>query len=287
MVFDEKKFDWFPGHMKLTKNLIKVYLNSVDLVIYLVDARVPFSSLNLSVLRLVSRKPVVVFFAKSDLANEGSTKLWVEYFKKEFNLFSFALSCKNVSQVKAGFKSAGSHLEKIKKLKFGVKLIRVMVIGIPNVGKSTLINSVCGAKKSKVENRPGVTRSMRWFFLKNGFSLLDTPGVLPVEVDNENKKYALQLIGAVKREMVDMENLALQLLNHFKHLKTNIFKKKFSSELVDCESEFDWLIRFAKLKGMVLKNSEPDLERASRFIVDEFQKGKLGKITLELPGFCS
>lgn len=283
MVLSGINSSWFPGHMKLTKSLIKSNLSRVDLVINLVDARAPFSSMNSSILNFVQRKPFVVFLAKSDLADENSTKAWVKYFKINLGFFAFALDCKNSSQVEKGFSLARVHLETLKKLKFGSNMIRIMIVGISNVGKSTLINSLCGSKKAKVENRPGVTRSIQWISLKNGISLLDTPGVLPVEIENENKQFALQLIGAIDRQKIEVENLAIGLLNHLKTRGIDFFEQNFSKRLSCCENVFDWLNEFAKNRGMVLKGNEPDLVRASNFLIDCFRRGKFGKITLELP----
>lgn len=277
--------NWFPGHMKLTKDLIKNCLSKVDLIVNLVDARAPLASTNFSILKLIKKKPFAVFLGKADLADENLTKAWLTYFKAKLGCFAFSLNCKNFKQVEKGFNLAREHLKTFKELKFGNNMIRIMVVGISNVGKSTLINGFSGSKKAKVENRPGVTRKIQWFFLKNGLSLLDTPGVLPVEVDDEKKAFILQLIGSINREKVDVENLALELLNYLKGLKINFFEKFSSKPLLECENVFEWLSEFAKFKGMVLKGGVPDLNRASNFLVDGFRSGNFGKISLEVPDF--
>lgn len=282
MISGKENSNWFPGHMKLTKSLIKTSLKNVDLIINLVDARAPFSSMNFSILKLIEQKPFVVFLAKADLADEASTKLWINHFKLKFGFFACALSCKNFNQVERSFNLACNHLKTLKNLKFGSNMIRIMVVGISNVGKSTLINSFSGSKKAKVENRPGVTRVLQRIFLKNGVSLLDTPGVLPVEIQSAESQFALQLIGAIKREKIDVENLAINLLNHLKAFNGWFFERNFSGSLACFNNAFEWLSEFARFKGMVLKGNEPDLFRAANFLVDGFQSGKFGRITLEL-----
>lgn len=283
MSLGNKKSNWFPGHMKLTKNLIKTSLKKVDLIINLIDARAPFSSMNFSILKLVEQKPFVVFLTKADLADDVSTTIWLNHIKTKFGFFASALSCKNSNQVEKSFNLACAHLKTIKSLKFGDNMIRIMVVGISNVGKSTLINSFSGSKKAKVENRPGVTRALQWIFLKNGVSLLDTPGVLPIEAQSDESQFALQLIGAIKREKIEVENLAIKLLNHLKAHNIEFFKRNFPEKLAFFSDAFEWLSEFAHFKGMVLKGNEPDLFRASNFLVDGFQSGKFGRITLELP----
>lgn len=281
----ENGVGWFPGHMKSAKEFLKSNSKQVDLIINLVDARAPMASSNFSILKLFVGRPVAFFLGKSDLADESATKIWVLHFRNKFGVFAGALDCRNQKKIRNIFDLACDWLQKTKKLKFGRNMVRAMVVGIANVGKSSLINSLVGSKKTRVENRPGVTRSTQWVFLSNGISLLDTPGVIPNSIENEDQAGFLQLIGAVKREEVDVESLAVDFLNGLKNFSgfSELTFKKFFNEL-DCnENGLNLLLKLAKSRCMVLKGGEPNLERAANFVVDSFQKGKFGRLTLELP----
>lgn len=285
MKFEKGKSNWFPGHMNLTKYLIKSCLSQVDLVINLVDARAPMASTNFSILKWVKNKPIVVFLGKIDLANESITKDWLDYFKIELGYFAVAVNCRNFNSVKKSFDLACEQFKKVKRSRFNSNMIRIMVVGVSNVGKSTLINSAVGSKKVKVENRPGVTKSKQWVVLNGGMSLLDMPGVLPLDVKNEEQNFCLQLIGVVKREEVDAENLSLYLLDFLYLTNLNFFEKNFSGKLQNFDNAFNWLKNFAEAKNMVLKGGKLDLLRASNFLINEFQRAKFGRFTLENPEF--
>lgn len=285
MKFGEKKLSWFPGHMNSTKNLIQNCLNEVDFVINLVDARAPFSSMNFSILKWIKRKPLIVFVSKIDLADEKCTKTWLDYFKQKLNCLALPISCRRLGSVRKSFDLACSYFKTLKQQKFSFNMIRVMVVGIPNVGKSTLINSLGGFKKAKAENRPGVTKSKQWLSIGDGLSLLDMPGVLPVEIENYEQTFCLQMIGAVKLDLVDVEDLALNLLNFLNLNSVSFFEKNFSENLQKFKGASNWLSMFAERKKMFLKGGELDLVRASKFLINEFQKCKFGKFTLEMPKF--
>ncbi len=284
MSFD-KRFGWFPGHMKSAEEFLKSSTKQIDLVINLVDARAPMASSNFSILKLFSGRPVAFFLGKSDLADESATKIWVLHFRRKFGFFAGELDCRNQKKIRNIFDLACEWLQKNKKLKFGKNMIRAMVVGIANVGKSSLINSLVGSKKLRVENRPGVTRSNQWVFLDNGVSLLDTPGVLPNIIENENQAEFLQLIGAVKREEVDVESLAVDFLNGLRNFSgfSELKLKNFFNDLSFNEDGLNLLLKLAKNRCMVSKGGDLNLERAANFVVDSFQKGKFGRLTLELP----
>ncbi len=278
-----KKLGWFPGHMQRGTHLIKTYLSKVDLIVNLIDSRIPIASSNLSIFNLIKQKPIVFFLGRSDLADERLTTEWINFFKNECNIFALALNCKNLADVEKKFEIACDYLRNVKKIKFGSNMIRIMVVGISNVGKSTLINSVLKTRKAKVENRPGVTKSVQWLSLSNGCSLLDTPGIVSFSCDENENRWLLQLTGAIKRSEIDVEEVAYLFLNCVFKQDGSFFEKHFDEILTNFEEPVQWLTQLAKLKGMLLKGGNADINRAANFVIDKFQKGQFGPVTLELP----
>lgn len=278
---------WFPGHMTRTKRQIQSDLKLVDAVAEIIDARLPQSSRNPDLDSLIGSKPRLILMNKCDLANPSATAKWVEYFRTK-GIKTVELDCKSG-------KGIGSFTNAVREILAhriaaweakGMKnhSLRVMVVGIPNVGKSSFINRISKSTKAKVEDRPGVTRGNQWFTIDKNIELLDTPGVLWPKFDDQSVGEKLAFTGAVKDQIMDTEQLALRLLEYLKRNVNPVFKERFS--LTDDEltlSAHELLSAIAKKRGMLVSGGEPDTERAAVMVLDEFRAAKLGRITLEIP----
>lgn len=281
---------WFPGHMTRTKRKIQADLKLVDAVAEIIDARVPLSSRNPDLPSIIGSKPRVILMNKCDLADPRATKQWTEYFRSK-GVRAIELDCKTgagINNFTAAVKSVLSEKIAAWEAKGMVnRSLRVMVVGIPNVGKSTFINRISKTSKAKTEDRPGVTRGNQWFTLSSGgvnIDLLDTPGVLWPRFDDQLVGERLAFTGAVKDDVTDTEQLALRLLEYFKNSPTNAFYERFSLEKADIElPAHELLSLIAKKRGMLVSGGEADTERAAVMILDEFRAAKLGRITLETP----
>lgn len=282
---------WFPGHMTRTKRKIQEDLKLVDAVAEIIDARVPMSSRNPDLPSMIGSKPRVILMNKCDLADPRATKQWAEHFKKQ-GVRAIELDCKTGAGI-GNFTSAVSSVlaDKIEMWKSkGMvnRSLRVMIVGIPNVGKSTFINRISKTSKAKTEDRPGVTRGNQWFTLTSGgvsVDLLDTPGVLWPRFDDQLVGEKLAFTGAVKDDVTDTEQLALRLLEYFRTRPTKVFCERFSltPEEIAGSPAHELLDAIAKKRGMLVSGGEPDTERAAVMVLDEFRAAKLGRITLELP----
>ena len=282
-----QNIQWFPGHMTKTKRMIEASLKLVDAVIEIKDARIPVSSTNPDIEGLVGHKPRLILLNKCDVADAASTSKWIEYYSKN-GIKALAIDCrsgKGLNQIVPECrKLLKSYIEK--KQARGIKnpSIKVMIVGIPNVGKSSFINKVVKQNKAKVEDRPGVTRGNQWFTLDKGFELLDTPGVLWPKFEDQTVGERLAFTGAVKDQILDTELLAVRLLDLLKELKPKMFMERFGLDdtIADIES-YDLLEIIGKKRGMLMSGGAVNTERASTMLLDEFRAAKLGKITLELP----
>ncbi len=273
---------WFPGHMARTRRKIQESLSQVDAVIEIVDARIPQSSRNPELDHWVGRKPRLVVLNKADLADEAATKRWIAYYESR-GIAAIAVDCKSGRGFN-GFMPALRRLLKELVDKWESKgmnhAIRAMIVGIPNVGKSSFINRLNKGGKAKVEDRPGVTRQNQWFVVE-GAQLLDTPGVLWPKFEDHTVALHLAFTGAIKDQVLDMEEMACELLgilsHHYRALLTARYK------LTDDLPEDNWelLQLVARKRGMLVSGGEVDTERAAIMLLDEYRGGKLGHITLE------
>jgi ribosome biogenesis GTPase A len=277
---------WFPGHMAKTRRIIKQCLPLVDAVVEITDARIPQSSRNPELDRLIGNKPRIVVLNKCDNADDFVTAKWIEYYKSK-GIAAFAADCKTgkglknfLPLVKEVLKDL---LERRKAKNMSGMAIRLMVVGIPNVGKSSFINRMANAKKTKVEDRPGVTRDKQWVKIDSEVELLDMPGVLWPKFEDKIVGERLAFTGAVKDEIVDLEALASRLLEFMKENYKNNVIERYGIGLADEDAGFDILQKVARKRGMLLSGGETNTERASIAVLDEFRGGKLGKITLEKP----
>lgn len=277
---------WFPGHMAKTRRLIKESLPFVDLVTEIVDARIPMSSANPELSELIGNKPRIVLLNKCDVADEKATKQWVEYYKSN-GIYALPVDCRSGKALNAYLPLVHEILrEKIQKnAEKGMagKPLRVMVVGIPNTGKSSFINKMAGRNRAKVADKPGVTRSNSWFAVGNGIELLDTPGVLWPKFDDPTVGDRLAFIGSVKDEVLDSETLALKLINVLKTDYAERLSERFKITDFADKEDYEILEMIGRKRGMLISGGEIDTERASVILLDEYRAGKLGKLTLEYP----
>ncbi len=285
---NSQEIQWFPGHMTRTRRRIQSDLKLVDAVAEIIDARLPYSSRNPDLSEIIGGKPRVILMNKCDLADAKATKLWTDYFKLR-GITAIELDCKTGKGINNFVGAVRSVLaDKIRAWEEkGMKNrpIRVMIVGIPNVGKSTFINRISKTSKAKAEDRPGVTRGSQWFAIDKSFELLDTPGVLWPKFDDRLVGERLAFTGAVRDQIMDTEQLALRLLEFFKDYPNQTFLRRFdlSAEQLKDMTPHDLLEAIAKKRGMLISGGEPDTRRAADMLLDEFRSAKLGRVTLELP----
>lgn len=279
---------WFPGHMTKTKRQIQSSLKLVDAVAEIIDARIPVSSRNPDLAKLVQNKPRVILLNKCDMANQTATKMWIDYFKKQ-NLVAIPVDCKSgrgLDKFAPAVNTVMSHkIARLKEKGMVNPTIRIMIVGIPNVGKSSFINKMVKKNRSKVEDRPGVTRGNQWYTIAKNLEMLDTPGVLWPKFDDKTVGEHLAFTGAVKDQILDIELLAVRLLDFIKELKPADFITRFKLENEDIENidSYELLKMIGKKRGMLVSGGEIDTERAAIMLLDEFRSAKLGRITVEMP----
>lgn len=279
---------WFPGHMTKTKRQIQSSLKLVDAVAEIIDARIPVSSRNPDLAKLVQNKPRVILLNKCDMANQTATKMWIDYFKKQ-NLIAIPVDCKSgrgLDKFAPAVNTVMSHkIARLKEKGMVNPTIRIMIVGIPNVGKSSFINRMVKKNRAKVEDRPGVTRGNQWYTIAKNLEMLDTPGVLWPKFDDKTVGEHLAFTGAVKDQILDIELLAVRLLDFIKELKPADFITRFKLENEDIENidSYELLKMIGKKRGMLVSGGEIDTERAAIMLLDEFRSAKLGRITVEMP----
>ena len=283
-----QNIQWFPGHMTKTKRQIQANLKLVDAVAEIIDARIPVSSRNPDLNKLIQNKPRVILVNKCDMANQTATKMWIDFYKKQ-GITAIAVDCKSGRGLNK-FPQAVNNVmsEKIARLKSkGMKnpMMRIMIVGIPNVGKSSFINRISKQNRAKVEDRPGVTRGNQWFTISNNLEMLDTPGVLWPKFDDKTVGEHLAFTGAVKDQILDIELLAVRLLDFLKKLKPEDFITRFklSEDELENTDSYELLQIIGKKRGMLISGGEVNTERAAIMLLDEFRAAKLGRITVEMP----
>lgn len=283
-----QNIQWFPGHMTKTKRQIQASLKLVDAVAEIIDARIPVSSRNPDLDSIIQKKPRVVLMNKCDMADPSSTQKWINYFKNN-GIVAIPIDCKTGRGINKFVSSVNEVLkEKIEKQKAKGLLnptVRVMIVGIPNVGKSTFINRISKNRKAKAEDKPGVTRGNQWFTINKGFEVLDTPGVLWPKFEDKIVGERLAFTGAVKDQIMDTELLAMRLLDFLKVEKNPIFVERFKlqNEPIEDIESYELLELIGRKRGMLISGGEIDTERAAIMLLDEYRSAKLGKYTFELP----
>lgn len=285
---DMKAIQWFPGHMAKTRRAITANLKLVDAVAELIDARTPMSSRNPEIDSMTASKPRIVLLNKCDLADSNATSAWINYLKKE-NVTALAIDCKSgkgINKLLPTLKATvlKELMDKREKNGMSGAPVRLMILGIPNVGKSSLINRLAGGKRAKVEDRPGVTRTKQWVKLKDNTELLDMPGVLWPKFEDQSAAVRLAFTGAISDDILDIETLAMKLLVYLAESYPQSLIERYKIEFDDADDGLSLLEKVGKKRGMVISGGEINTERAAITVLDEFRNGKLGRITLELPG---
>lgn len=286
--FQKQTVQWFPGHMAKTRRLIKESLSMVDGVTELLDARIPLSSRNPEIEQITAGKPRIILLNKCDVADDEATAKWIKYFKEKGS-FALAVDCRSGKGLNAYRTTVRKALkEKIEaneaKGMVG-KSLRIMVVGIPNTGKSSFINKMAGKNRADVADKPGVTRRTQWFNIGSGIELLDTPGVLWPKFDDPAVGDRLAFIGSVKDEVLDSETMAIRLLDVLKSEYPDRLAERYKLGNADYNSieSYELLELIGKKRGMLISGGEIDTERAAVMLMDEYRAGRLGKITMEMP----
>lgn len=282
----DMNIQWYPGHMTKTRRMMDENIKLVDIVIELLDARIPYSSKNPEIDKLAKDKKRIVILNKADLADEKKTVLWSEYFEaKRFKVIKVnsitGSGIKDISNAAADLMA--EKLERLRKRGRIFTPTRAMIVGIPNVGKSTLINKLVGRTMAKTGDRPGVTRSKQWVKIRRDFELLDTPGILWPKFEDRAVGMKLAFTGAVNDNIIDLEELSVNLIEYLANLYPNAVKERYGIETDGVENTFELLKSIAEARGFKAKGGEPDTKRAATILLDEFRAAKLGKITLESP----
>ena len=278
----EGDIQWFPGHMTKTRRMIEENLKLVDAVVEIVDSRIPESSRNPLLTELVGSKPRIIMLNKCDYSDDEVTKLWREHYEKQGYtvLVCDCRSGKGINRFLPVLKQKLADLLERRRAKGMIgKALRIMVVGIPNVGKSSFINRMANSKKVNVEDRPGVTRGKQWVSIDKEVELLDMPGILWPKFDDKQVAVRLAFTGAIKDDVMDVESLAEELGTYLKENYPERLKERYKLDTLD--GYITELI--ARKRGMMISGGEPDTERAAITLLDEYRGGKIGKITLERP----
>ena len=284
-----QNIQWFPGHMARTRRLITENLKNVDAVIELLDARIPYSSRNPEISKLCVGKPTIVLLNKASLADPSITHAWSRHLSGERTICieTDCVSGAGLSQIMPALRSVcEKKLERYEEKGMSGRALKAMVVGIPNVGKSSLINKLCGNKKAKVENRPGVTLDKQWVSTSIGLLLLDMPGVLWPKFDDPLVGENLAITGAIKDDVLDVESVAMILCARMREMYPQLFTERYklgnlpSAEEMDA---YDLLSLVGRKRGFLVSGGEVNLERTANMLLDEFRAAKIGRISLDLP----
>ncbi len=280
---------WFPGHMAKTRRLIAENLKLVDVIIELLDARIPFSSRNPEINSLINNKPRLIAFNKSDLADERISRQWIKWYAEQGIdcILINSINGKGLNEIKARARELMS--EKIERNKAKGKLftpVRTMVVGIPNVGKSSFINKIVGRATAVTGDRPGVTRGKQWIRINSEIELLDTPGILWPKFEDQEVGMNLAFTGAIKDDIMDTGEVAMELLHRLsKTYNTELCTRfKLEPETIKDMKPLELLETVGRKRGCIVSKGEIDYSRISAIVLDEFRGGKIGRVTLEKPG---
>ena len=284
----QNPIQWFPGHMAKTKRVIKECLPQVDVVIELLDARIPYSSRNPEIEMIIEQKPLITLLTKASLANPEASKRWLEYYESRGTaaVLIDSITGYGIDTLSAKIKEVLA--EKIARYNdkgMSGRRLKAMIVGIPNVGKSSLINRLAGSKKAKVEDRPGVTLAKQWVPTSIGFDLLDMPGVLWPKFEDERVGQNLAMTGAIRDKIIDTEEIAMVLARRLMDVAPNSFCERYKLDIDECREldGYDLFELVARRRGFLISGGDINSERTATVLLDEFRGGKIGKITLEMP----
>lgn len=274
-----QNINWYPGHMKKTREMIQENLKAVDLVIELLDSRIPISSRNPIINELVGNKRRIVLLGKSDLADAAETERWQQYFSRNGDK-TLAIDARSGENINKLFRLLDEiQAEKNRERQMN-RSIRMMIVGVPNVGKSSLINRLIGRKSAKTGDKAGVTRGKQWVTLKNGMQLLDTPGILWPKFEDQRVGLYLAFCGSIRDEILDTQDLAFELIKVLEKRYPESLMERYRLEEIQ-EETLDNMEAIAMKRGFLMPGKRIDYERTGRTVIDEFRAGKLGRITLE------
>ena len=284
----QNPIQWFPGHMAKTRRVIKECLSQVDVVIELLDARIPYSSRNPEMAKLVGTKPLITLLTKASLADPEKSKLWVSHYNSQGSTAMLIDSVSGLGMndfTKAVNTLMAEKLERYKNKGMEGRRLKAMIIGIPNVGKSSFINKLAGAKKAKVENRPGVTLTKQWITTDIGLDLMDTPGVLWPKFEDESVGQNLAITGAIRDAILDTEELAMTLCDKLMDCAPREFTERYKLSIeeareLDCYELFELV---GRKRGLLMAGGVVNQERCADMLLEEFRSAKIGRITLEVP----
>ena len=279
---------WFPGHMAKTRRMMGEYLSRVDLVLELLDARIPYSSKNPEIEKLLGDKPRIIVLTKATLADQKATSLWLDYYKS-LGLCAVvidAVTGEGIDRLGEAVRTVmKDKLERYRERGMTGRKLKAMIVGIPNVGKSSLINRLCGSKKAKVENRPGVTLDKQWVPTDIGLDLLDMPGVLWPKFEDERVGENLAFTGAIRDHILDKTEIAMLLCKRLLDIAPEAFLARY--KLTEAETEgldsYDLFELVGRKRGFLISGGEVNHERCAMTLLEEFRSAKIGRITLELP----
>ena len=283
-------YQWYPGHMTKAKRQMQEDIKLIDLVIELVDARVPLSSRNPDIDDLGKNKARLILLNKSDLADDAQNEKWIEYFKAK-GYHALKINSKNKSGIKeinnVVNEACKEKIERDRKRGIKNRPVRAMVVGIPNVGKSTFINSLAGKTAAKTGNKPGVTRGNQWIKIDKQLELLDTPGILWPKFDDEAIGMKLACVGSISDEVLNMQEIAYHLLSYGKANYNQLFEARYGA-VPQPDDERDneivlWMENIARQRGCLKRGAETDFDKVSAQITDDFRSGRIGKVSLEVP----
>ncbi len=280
---------WFPGHMAKTRRMMKEMLPQVDAVIEILDARIPISSKNPELYKIVGHKPVLTLFSKSSLADPEATARWKRQYEKEGRscIFIDSATGAGINDIPVKIRELlSAKLERYENKGMTGKPLRVMIAGIPNVGKSSLINRLAGGRRAKVEDRPGVTRDKQWITTKVGLELLDTPGVLWPKFEDQTVGENLAVTGAIRDEILDTERMAVILTSRLRKKYPELLSSRYKlGDMSQYEDmiDYDLFELIGRKRGFLISGGEVNTERTAVMLLDEFRGGKIGRITLEEP----
>lgn len=279
---------WFPGHMAKTRRMIKECLGEVDIVLELLDSRIPYSSKNPEIEKLVGDKPKITILTKSTLANDAASKKWLDKLSQDGRKAVIIDSVQNIgidNLAKAVREVLSEKIQRYESKGMSGRKLKAMIVGIPNVGKSSLINRIAGGKKAKVEDRPGVTMTKQWVPTDIGFDLLDIPGVLWPKFEDNTVGENLALTGAIRDKILDTEELAMILCSRMMTVARDAFMSRYKlsdDEVVGLDA-YDLFELIGKKRGFLISGGQVNHQRCAEMLLDEFRGGKIGRITLEFP----
>lgn len=280
-----QNLQWYPGHMAKTRRMIEDNLKLIDVVVEILDARIPFSGRNPNFDDIIKNKPRLLVLNKADLADKNRTAQWLEWYKSQ-GFKVIPISCATGSGINTVLNEARALIrDKIdrEKEKGRNRTLKIMMVGIPNVGKSSLINRLIGKASTKTGDKPGVTRGKQWLRIKGDTELLDTPGILPPKFEDQAVAMRLAYTGAIKDEIMNTELLAYSLCEYLRDNYADALCTRYKLDSVSVLEGYEILEKIGKNRGFVISGGEIDMERAANMILDELRGAKIGKITLEIP----